>query len=222
MTSMIRILLAEDHLLVRTGLRLLVECQADMKVVGEANNGLDALEMVRQLQPDVAVVDLSMPVRTGLEFMSDVRQISNPPKILVLTANKDPSYLQRVLSLGGTGYVHKQSAAEDLILAIRTVARGHSFLPAGVSSASSDVEPTLLNKPQSPLCSLLSDREKAVLQLIAQGNTTKEVAAVLDLSIKTVETYKARAMQKLNLNGRAELVRYALQQRWLSDANGSS
>ena len=127
-----------------------------------------------------------------------------------------------MLAPGGTGYVHKQSAAEDLILAIRTVARGHSFLPAGAAGTSSDVAPTLLDKPQSRPSSPLSDREKAVLQLIARGNTTKEVAATLDLSIKTVETYKSRAMQKLNLNGRAELVRYALQQRWLSDAYGSS
>lgn len=222
MTSQIRIVIAEDHSLVRTGLRLLIECQSDMKVIGEAENGVEALDLVRQLQPDVAVVDLSMPVKSGLEFMSDVRQFPNPPKILVLTANKDASYLQRVLALGGTGYVHKQSAAEDLILAIRTVARGHSFLPAGVSNASRDVESTLIDKPQSRPCLPLSDREKAVLQLIAQGNTTKEVAATLDLSIKTVETYKSRAMQKLNLNGRAELVRYALQQRWLSDAYGSS
>lgn len=221
MTSPIRIVIAEDHSLVRTGLRLLIESQPDMKVIGEAENGVRALNLVMQLHPEVAVVDLSMPVKSGLEFMSEVRHFSNPPRILVLTANKDASYLQRVLALGGTGYVHKQSAAENLILAIRTVARGHRFLPAGVSGASRNVTSTLLDKSQSHPSSPLSDREKAVLQLIAQGNTTKEVAATLDLSIKTVETYKSRAMLKLNLNGRAELVRYALQHQWLSDVDGS-
>lgn len=222
MTAEIRILIAEDHLLVRTGLKLLIECQSDMKVVGEADNGQAALDQVHQLQPDIAVVDLSMPIKNGLEFLTEVSQFRRPPKILVLTANKDSSYMQRVVALGGAGYVHKQSAAEDLILAIRTVARGHQFLPAGTIAWKSTEERAGLSNVTPEPSTLLSDREKSVLQLIARGITNKEIAASLDLSVKTVETYKARAMQKLNLNGRADIVRYALQHHWLNGSTDSN
>ncbi len=221
MSSAIRIMIAEDHTLVRTGLRLLIETQSDMTVVAEAANGSEALNMARISQPDVVVLDLSMPIRGGFEFLQDIRQLATPPKVVVLTANKDRSYAQKVFGLGGAGYVHKQSAAEDLVLAIRTVARGHRFVPACLENAASIAESSGRSRiPEKPAAQL-SEREEAVLRMIAEGSTNKEIAASLDLSIKTVETYKARAMQKLDLSGRAAIVRFALQQGWLKEDSGN-
>lgn len=211
----IRILLAEDHELVRAGLRLLIDREPDMEIVGEAANGVEAGELAARLHPDLVVIDLSMPQMNGLELMVYLRRHEPPPRLLVLTANEDVAYLRQVLHLGGAGYVLKRSAAEDLIHAIRAVTGGERYLPPQLVKQLVDVlaaAPAL----SSPLtANALSEREQAVLQMIAAGHTNKEVAARLDVSMKTVETYKARAMQKLQLRGRSDIVRYSVSQGWL-------
>lgn len=213
----IETLIADDHAVVRDGLRVLIDAQDDLTVVGEAGNGEQALELIRRLQPDVALVDVSMPVMNGLELMSRLNEEPVKTKVLALTANEDRGYLQRLLALGAVGYLLKRSAAEELIRAIRSVAQGVRY-----------IDPTILDELVSGMADfsssgtakaedVLSDREHEVLKLIAQGHTNKEIAARLDLSVKTVETYKSRSMQKLRLRGRADIVRFAVDRGWLRD-----
>ena len=213
----LKIVLAEDHGVVRDGLRLLIDAQDDLEVVGEAGDGRQALEIITRLQPHVAVVDVSMPIMNGIELMSRLAEMPQTTKVLILTANEDRAYMQTLFSLGAIGYLLKRSAAEELIRAIRTVAQGVRYL-----------DPTILDelvgrKIENPADAVstppatLSEREHEVLRLIAQGFTNKEIAAQLEISIKTVETYKSRSMQKLGLRGRADIVRFAMDRGWLRD-----
>lgn len=216
--GVLRIMLADDHGIVRAGLRALLEAQSDMRVVGEANDGPSATAMTRDLVPDIVVSDLSMP-GGGLEAIREITALGLPTRVLVLTVHAEERYLLPVLEAGGSGYVRKSSAHTDLLDAIRTVARGEVFLdPAATKTLLRGYLGRVNTGQELDLGEVLSDREREVVKLTAEGNTAQQAADILSLSPKTVETYRHRAMQKLGLTNRAELVRYALRAGLLSDA----
>jgi len=212
----IRVLLADDHAVVRAGLKALVDGQPDLEVVAEAGDGPTALRLAAAAKPDVAVLDFAMPGLDGAETAERLRQVSPGTRSLALTVHEDRSYLKQVLQAGASGYVLKQSAAEELIHAIRAVAAGGVYLDPAL--AGRVVEGYVGEAAAGGTAAVeLSDREAEVLRLIAQGFANKEIAARLGVSIKTVETYKARSMQKLGLNSRVDIIRYALGRGWLQD-----
>lgn len=212
----LRVLLADDHAVVREGLKALINSQSGMEVVGEAADGRTAITKAKEIRPDVVVMDLSMPELNGVQATRELSLQCPEVKVLALTVHEERSYLRDLIEAGASGYVLKRSAAEDLIHAVQVVARGDVYLDPSVTAV-------VLGKlarahPPSDGSSLdLSDRETEVLQLIAQGHSNKEIASRLKISIKTVETYKARSMEKLGLTGRADIVRFALQKGWLRD-----
>jgi len=209
-TPPIRILLADDHGIVRAGLRALLEAQPDLRVVAEAADGPSAVALVRQHTPTVAVTDLSMP-GGGLETIREITALGLPTRVLVLTVHAEERYLLPVLEAGGSGYVRKASAHTDLLQAIRTVARGEVFLdPAATKTLLRGYLGRVRTGQETDLVEVLSERERDVVRLTAEGHTAQQAADILSLSPKTVETYRHRAMQKLGLTNRAELVRYAL------------
>jgi DNA-binding NarL/FixJ family response regulator len=213
----LRIFLADDHVVMRQGLRSLVNAQADMDVVGEADNGRAALLKARELQPDVIVMDVSMPELNGIQVTERLRRDCRKIKILVLTAHDDSGYLRQLLGVGASGYVLKKAAAEELINAIRVVAAGGVYLDpalAGKVVCGYVGKRRLRGESQGHD---LSEREAEVLRLVAWGYTNKEIAGYLNISVKTVETHKANLMEKLDLKSRVEVVRYALRQGWLRE-----
>jgi len=207
----IRVVLADDHAVLRAGLRALLEAEPDMAVVGEAANGDEAVEQVRKLHPDVIVMDLAMPGPSGLAATRRITASETETRVLVLTVHAEEEYLLPVIDAGGSGYVTKTSADRDLVKAIRAVAKGEVFLyPHAaqlllqrykVAGSSSDGDPM----------QRLTQREREVLSLTAAGYTSSEIGARLFISPKTVDTYRSRIMHKLGLNHRSELVRFALQ-----------
>lgn len=215
--SKLRILLADDHAVLRDGLRALVNAQADMEVVGEANNGKTASEKALELRPDVTIMDVSMPELNGIQATEIVKRECPETKVLALTAYKDKAYLDRLLKVGASGYMLKLSAAEDLIQAIRSVASGEVYLDKEISDKITDsYVRTRLQRGTSQQKNL-TDREEEVLRSIAQGYSNKEIAAQLGISVKTVESHKSNLMEKLELTGRTDIVRYAVRRGWLQD-----
>jgi DNA-binding NarL/FixJ family response regulator len=213
----LRILLADDHVTVRHGLKLLIESQGDMTVVSEASDGRAAVEQARTLRPDVVVMDISMPGMNGLVATRTLKEIQPDAVIVILTRHGDDAYLQELLRAGADGYVLKQSAASELLQAIRaTAARGQYLDSALTARVTAGFLAKSGRKSQATGVSL-SDRESEVLRLIAAGYSNKEIAAQLELSVKTVEVHKANAARKLGLKGRIDIVKYALLQGWLSD-----
>jgi DNA-binding NarL/FixJ family response regulator len=214
----IRVLLADDHKIVRDGLRLLIDGQRDMRVVGEAGNGREALRQAHDLEPEVVVMDLSMPELNGLQATERLKAEQPGIKVVALTLHEDASYLLQLCKAGAVGYVLKRSAGDDLIQAIRTVAGGGLHLDATLASKALMARPgNSPNKDGLP-CGDLSGREKEVLILLAWGYSNKEIAGELHLSTKTVETYRVRISEKLGLRSRTQLVQYALRQGWLNEA----
>ena len=199
--SRLKILLADDHAILREGLAMLVNAQPDMEVVGEASTGAEAFDLACRLQPDIAVLDVTMPVMGGAEAAENIRETCPDVRVIALTRHSDPAYLRRLLRAGASGYVLKKSAAATLIGAIREVAGGGSY-----------IEPEMREPVGGEL---LSAREEEVLRAIAWGRSNKEVAAELGLSVKTVESYRATATGKLTLRTRADIVRYAVGRGWL-------
>jgi two-component system response regulator NreC len=214
----LRIFLADDHSVMRQGLRALVSAQADMNVVGEADNGRTALLRASELKPDVVVMDVSMPELNGIQVTERLKRVCPKIKVLVLTAHDDSGYLRQLLEVGASGYVLKKVAAEELISAIRVVAAGGVYLDPSLAErvVSGYVGKRGLRGAQPSIS--LSEREAEVLRLVAWGYTNKEVAAYLSISVKTVETHKSNLMGKLDLKSRVEMVRYALRQGWLREA----
>jgi two-component system response regulator NreC len=209
--SRIRILLADDHPVVRAGLRALLDAQQDMAVVGEAASGEEAVEQARALRPDLVVMDISMPGVGGLEATRRLRDLGLETRVLVLTVHAEERYLLPVLQAGGSGYVRKSSAHTDLLEAIRRVHRGEVFLyPTATAMLLSDYLARLHTGGEATAYQTLSEREREVLKLTAEGYTAQEVGDRLALSPKTVETYRQRIMAKLALESRHDLVRYAL------------
>jgi DNA-binding NarL/FixJ family response regulator len=213
MTGPLRVFVADDHPIVRGGLRAVIEGERDMVVVGEAGDGLSAVEAVAALRPDVVVMDLSMPKLDGIEAARRIREACNETKVIVLTADHDPVRLKRSLSAGTSGYVLKRAGADDLVRAIRAVAEGGMYLDPHAAAAALAQAPAPPGEAES---TVLSERESAVLRMIAEGHAMKEIAAQLEVSARTLETYRQRAMDKLGLRSRADIVRYAMNQGWLT------
>jgi len=212
MSDKIRLLLADDHAILRSGLRLLLSEQPDMEVVGEAADGEEAIEKTRELNPDILLLDITMPGVGGLEVLERIKKECPQVRVVVLTMHADESYMERVMASGGSGYVLKKAADTELITAIRAVHQGGVYLHPSMTRALVNQlqRRSAAEERQSRLESKLSEREREVLKLIAEGYTNKEIADMIFLSVKTVETHKAHIMDKLELRSRAELVRYAL------------
>jgi DNA-binding NarL/FixJ family response regulator len=209
-----RVLLADDHAVVRAGLRALVDAQPDLEVVAEAGDGPAALRLATQTRPHVAVLDFAMPGLNGAEVAERLRHTCPDTKVLALTVHEDPGYLRQILQAGASGYVLKRSAAEELIHAIRALAHGGVYLDPAMAGR---VVEGYVGEPAGGAEADLSEREAEVLRRIAVGLSNKEIAARLGVSVKTVETYKARSMQKLGLHSRVDIVRYALRRGWLRE-----
>ncbi len=208
---MIRVLLADDHSIVRAGLRRIVEESGDIEVVAEASDGRQAVLAVRKKKPDVAVIDISMPVLDGLEVITQLKSESPEVPILVLTMHEEHQYVVRAIETGAMGYITKQSAPEQLVNAIRKVHSGSLFLTEEAAEALA-LRVARGSKAQSPL-ETLSTRELQVLRRLALGNTNREIASAYHISIKTVDTYRFRLLKKLNLRNNADLSRFAIQNR---------
>jgi len=213
----LRILLADDHAVLRDGLAMLINGESDMSVTAQAENGRDAVRLAREDPPDVAVVDVSMPLMNGAEVAEALREQCPGVRVLALTRHADPAYVRRLLQAGAAGYVLKKAAADALIGAIRIVAGGGMYVEPQLAGAL--LQRTLgAARPESAeFEEPLSAREEEVLRSIAWGRSNKEIAAELGLSIKTVESYKAGAVEKLRLRNRSEIVRYAVTRGWLSE-----
>jgi two-component system response regulator NreC len=221
--SRIRLLLVDDHAVLRAGLQALLNAEPDMEVVGEAENGQQAVDMARALQPDVVLMDVTMPVMSGPEATREIKAAQPGVCVLALTMHDDASYLRDILQAGGSGYVLKEAASDELLSAIRAVYQGGTFLHPSHTRILLD---DMLDRSQVHAESigekeeryqLLSEREAQVFKLVALGHRNSEIAEMLHLSVKTVETYKARLMQKLGLRSRVALVRYALELGILED-----
>jgi len=213
----LRILLAEDHQTVREGIKLLVDSQPDMEVVGEADNGETALKLAAELEPDLIVMDISMPTMNGLKATKRLRGASSKIKILTLTRHTDDGYLQQLLGAGSNGYVLKQSAPTELVNAIRSVAAGNAYLDPALTQKVMGGYASKAGALRGDGKGELTDRENEVLRLIALGYSNKEIAGQIDLSVKTVEAHKANAMRKLGIASRIDIVRYAILQNWMQD-----
>jgi len=211
----IRILLVEDHETVREGLRMIIGAQADMDVVGEAGDGRAAIEHAQELQPDVVVMDVSMPRMNGLKATGKLLELCPQTKVLTLTRHTDDGYLQELLRAGASGYVLKQSAPAELLRAIRTVATGGKYLDPVITGKVMGNYVSRRTSVRTDSQASLSEREAEVLRLIAWGYSNKEIGARLELSVKTIEAHKANAMRKLDMRSRIDIVRYALLQGWL-------
>lgn len=212
-----RILLADDHSVLRSGLRLLLESQPDLRVVGEAATGLETLNLAEQAQPDLILLDLSMPQLGGLDALPALKQVAPSAKILILTMHDDAQYLRKAIQSGASGYILKKAADVELLSAIRAVLRGEMYVhPSMTKSLLETLLPNSGDTTEKNSWDLLSEREQEVLELVALGHTSAEIAAKLSLSAKTVETYRARGMEKLGLRTRAALVRYALRNGLIS------
>ncbi|MFZ4655522.1 MAG: response regulator [Caldilineaceae bacterium] len=212
MSEKIRIVLVDDHAVLRAGLTALLNAEADMTVVGEAGDGAASLPVIADRQPDVVLLDINMPNMGGLEALGELRKVAPKSRVLILTMHDDQTYLRQALAQGAAGYVLKQAADTELLTAIRTVYHGGAFLHPSHAQALLSPNPIAASGPSSTSddISILSERELEVLKLIALGHANKEIAEMLYLSVKTVETYKTRIMEKLNLTSRAALVRFAL------------
>lgn len=207
------VLLADDHSVLRSGLKLLLEQSTDITVIGEANDGLHAVNLADRLQPDVVLLDLTMPGMSGLEALEMLGKVSPKSRVLVLTMHDDESYLRRALGAGAAGFILKKAADAELISAIHAVARGDVYIHSTMTRELLDgliPSDEREEKNENNAWERLSSREQEVLRLVSLGHTNAEIAEQLSLSVKTVETYRARGMEKLNLRSRAALVKYAL------------
>ena len=211
----LRIFLADDHMVVREGLKTLINAQPDMSVIGEAGDGQTAWQQAQECQPDVVIMDITMPNVNGVQATAQLKRACPTIKVLALSVHDDTSYLRQLLAAGATGYILKHTAAEDLIQAIRMVAGGGIYLDPALASHVVAGYVRVPSKAGERFGAELSERETEVVQRIAHGHSNKEIAVQLKLSVKTVETYRARAMEKLGLESRAALVRYALERGWL-------
>lgn len=208
-----RLLLADDHAVLRSGLRLLLTSQNEYEVVGEASSGTETLTLAEELQPDLILLDLSMPALGGLDALPALRKLAPAAKILILTMHDDPQYLRQALKQGASGYVLKKAADSELLSAIKAVLRGEMYVhPSMTRVLLEDMLPASRSPEGENAWETLSEREQEVLKMVALGHTSGEIAEQLNLSAKTVETYRARGMEKLGLRTRAALVKFALQE----------
>jgi DNA-binding NarL/FixJ family response regulator len=214
---MIRVVIADDHTIVREGLKQVLSAASDLTIVGEAQNGQEVLQRVREQDFEVLLLDMSMPGKSGIELIKQVRAEKPRLRIMVLSMHQEPQYAVRAIKAGASGYLTKESASAQLVSAIRKVAGGGAFITDAVAE-----QLALGAMPQTdgPPHHLLSDREFQVFRLLVAGRTVSEIAEQLNLSVKTVSTHKARIMQKMNMSNPAELIRYAIQ-HGLTEDSGS-
>jgi two-component system, NarL family, response regulator NreC len=213
----IRILLADDHKLMRSGLRVLLEQQSDMAVVGEASDGREAVALAGSLKPDVVVMDIGMPNLNGIEAAHQMTQSFSEIAVVMLSMHSDESYVLRALKAGAKGYLLKDSAESDLIRAVKAVAESKSFFSPAVSKVLlDDYVRKLKRSGAEDAYDLLTPREREVLQLVAEGKSNKDIANMLNLSVYTVETHRSNIMEKLNLHGIPELILYAVRKGIIS------
>lgn len=213
----IRVLICDDHGVMRKGLRLQLERHLDVKVAGEASNGRVAVQLAAELQPDVILMDIGMPLLNGIQATAEIAKANPRVGVVILSMYSDEEYLLRALTAGARGYLIKESAEEDLDRAVRAVAQGKSyFSPAIQAALRTDYIRQLQQKGLTDSYDLLTDREKEVLQLLAEGKSNKEVATTLDCSVNTVATHRMHLMQKLGLHSAAEIVLYAVRKRIIS------
>jgi DNA-binding NarL/FixJ family response regulator len=217
MATPLRILVADDHAILRQGLKLLIESQPDMQVVAEAADGKVALELAVAVKPDVVVMDISMPHMNGLTATRSLKQQQPNITVVALTRHEDDTYLQELLRAGASAYVLKQSAPTDLLKAIRAVAAGGIYLDPAMTSRVADGLLSGTTQVATKTGAQLTERESEVLRLVAVGHSNIEIASQLDISVKTVEVHKANAMRKLGLTGRVDVIRYGVLQGWLYD-----
>ena len=211
----IRVLIAEDHETVRQGLRALLAGRDDIEVVGEAPNGRVAVERTSALRPDIVVLDLSMPEMSGLAATREITEQLRGVAVIAMTRHSDDAYVQELLSAGAAGYVLKQSPVEELLKAIRAVAKGERYLDATLVARNTRAYLSRYSTGHSR--PPISEREASVLRLMAIGHSNKEIASALDIAVKTVEVHKANAMRKLDLRGRIDVVKYAVLNGWLQE-----
>jgi two-component system, NarL family, response regulator NreC len=212
--SKIRILVADDHGIVRKGLRFLLDRQPDMEVVGEASEGRGVIRLSEELKPNVVIMDVAMPQLNGIDAAAQIIKTDPSIRIVMLSMHADESYLVRALSAGAKGYLLKDSAEVDLVRAVQVVSQGRPFFSPGIAqSLLEDYVRTLQQRGLQDSYDLLTDREREVLQLLAEGKSNKEVATILDLSTYTVETHRTNFMHKLNLHNTAEIVLYAVRKK---------
>ena len=215
-TSLIRVLLVDDHPVMRAGVKTLLTAEQDVMVVAEADDGFEALRLAQDLTTGVVIMDVSMPKLGGVETTKQLMQMSPSLKVLALSALEEPSFARLMLEVGASGYALKRSACDELVRAVRIVAAGGTYVDPAI--AATLVGSVRKRTPSGLPVVSLSEREAEVIRRIAHGFTAKEMAQDLGLSPRTLETYKARAMSKLNLRSRAELIRYALRSGWLRDS----
>ena len=211
----VRIMIADDHAILRAGLRSLLSAQDDLELIAEATDGQEAIDKAAEVQPDVLVLDITMPGRSGIEALGEIRRKCPKTRVLVLTMHDDHAYLRSVLAAGGAGYLVKRAADTELLAAIRAVHQGRSYIDVGLDNNQLQTVLTEQEEAKASAASKslesLSERERQVLELVALGHTHKEVGESLNVSVKTVETYRSRLSEKLGLRSRAELVRFALE-----------
>jgi two-component system, NarL family, response regulator NreC len=205
-TRRIRILLADDHAVVRQGFKMILAAQPDMEIVGEAGNGHEAVELAEKLRPEVVVMDVSMPELNGIEATRRLASSTPHTRVVALSMHKDSVYVREILRAGARGYLLKESPATDLVAAVRAAAAGEAYISPAVSNAVLDDYRRHVTNP----IDLLTSREREVLQMLAEGKTNKEIAGVLNLSVYTVDAHRGRIMEKLNLHSINELVRFAV------------
>jgi DNA-binding NarL/FixJ family response regulator len=213
----LRVLVADDHPVVLAGIRALLNRNPGVEIIGEAHDGRTALQMAIELQPSILVLDFSMPDLNGVEVTKRLLAERPHSKVIVLTVHEDRSYLRKLIEVGAVGYVLKRSAADDLLRAIQAVAAGGVYLDPSIAGHAIDRTPNRLKEPTNGRAEL-SEREVEVLRLTAVGHSNKAIANILRISVKSVETYKARAMDKLGFRSRVELVGYAVEKGWLMGA----
>jgi DNA-binding NarL/FixJ family response regulator len=216
---MIRIVVADDHTIVREGLKQVLSSAPDLSVVGEARDGNEVMQRVRELDFDVLVLDLSMPGRSGPELIKQVRAEKPRLRVLVLSMHQEPQYAMRAIKSGASGYLTKESASAELVSAVRKVAGGGASISAEVAE---QLALGAMPDSQGPLHASLSDREFQVFRLLVAGQTVSHIADQLNLSVKTVSTHKARIMQKMNMHNHTELIRYAIGHGLVDDPQASS
>jgi two-component system, NarL family, response regulator NreC len=212
--SKIRVLLTDDHTLFRQGMKTLLTAESDIEVVGEASNGGEAVSRAAELRPDVILLDISMPGLSSFQAIRQIRKERPETRILLLTMYDDEDYLAEGMEAGASGYLLKDNPSEHLLLAIREVHRGGSYLsPRMLSHLVDDFRSRVRGGQPIPRFDSLTPREKEILKLLAEGNSVKEIACELDLSLKTVETHKFNLMRKLDIHNKAQLVQYAIQKK---------
>jgi DNA-binding NarL/FixJ family response regulator len=209
----IRVLLADDHTIVREGIRSLIDNEKDMIVVGEADDGHGAVKMALELRPDVVVMDIAMPLLNGLEATRQIRHKLPEARVLVLTMHDNEEYVRQILSIGAMGYILKDSAARTLLSAIRSIYKGEAVLSPAITRLVLEDYLRGGHSPQEKSSNGLSQRESEVLQLIAEGYMNKQIAEILCISIKTVQSHRSNLMVKLNLHNQRELIKYAIQKK---------